>query len=229
MAFFDDAFLEALPDEPTAALKVICDHFRQLYHNQNCKYEDFLKALALLETYLDAFGFSHAVVTIQADQQATIQLIQQKFHELEQRINKTASELELEKSKRHFSAKISKAFAYEFSDGDLKAIQDLLNKLREQIQSCKALGEDHRNRLLKRLENLQRELHKRISDLDRFWGLVGDAGVVLAKLGENAKPIIECVKQITEIVWRAQGRAEQLPSNMPPNLLIVEPSDSKKK
>jgi hypothetical protein len=64
--------------------------------------------------------------------------------------------------------------------------------------------------------------------LDRFWGLVGDAGVVLAKLGDNAKPIIECVKQITEIVWRAQGRAEQLPSNMPPNLLIINPSDSKK-
>jgi hypothetical protein len=56
------------------------------------------------------------------------------------------------------------------------------------------------------------ELHKKVSDLDRFWGLIGDAGVVVGKLGENAKPIVDRIREIADIVWQTQSRAEELPS-----------------
>jgi hypothetical protein len=62
------------------------------------------------------------------------------------------------------------------------------------------------------LERLQTELHKRVSDLDRFWGLIGDAGVVLGKLGSDAKPIVDRIREVADIVWRTQSRAEELPS-----------------
>ena len=77
--------------------------------------------------------------------------------------------------------------------------------------------EDHKRRLLNRLEKLQSELHKRISDLDRFWGLVGDAGVVLGKLGKDAKPIVDRIRELAGIVWNAQKKSEKLPldSNLP--------------
>jgi len=52
-----------------------------------------------------------------------------------------------------------------------------------------------------------------VSDLDRFWGLVGDAGVVLGKLGNDAKPIVDRIREIAEIVWKTQSRTEELPSN----------------
>jgi hypothetical protein len=68
--------------------------------------------------------------------------------------------------------------------------------------------------LLSRLEKLQSELHKRVSDLDRFWGLVGDAGVVLGKLGTDAKPIVDRVREIAQITWKTQSRTEELPSNI---------------
>ncbi len=54
-----------------------------------------------------------------------------------------------------------------------------------------------------------------MSDLDRFWGLVGDAGVILGKLGTDAKPFVDRVKEIADSVWRAQSRTEELPSNTP--------------
>ncbi|MCP4553343.1 MAG: hypothetical protein GY834_15175 [Bacteroidetes bacterium] len=118
-----------------------------------------------------------------------------------------------------FSAHITKAFVYEFSGGDLGRIQSLLNELRDLVSQSNLFEEKHRRRLLKRVERLQQELHKKQSDLDHFWGLVGDAGVALGKFGNDAKPFVERIKEITDIVWRTQSRAEELPSDARPALL----------
>lgn len=80
--------------------------------------------------------------------------------------------------------------------------------------------------LLLRLEKVQSEMHKKMSDLDRFWGLIGDAGVALGKFGTEAKPIVDRIREISEIVWRTQARAEELPSNTPLPLLAYKDSDS---
>ena len=55
-------------------------------------------------------------------------------------------------------------------------------------------------------------MHKKVSDLDHFWGLIGDAGVALGKLGNDAKPIVDRIREITGITWNTQSRAEELPS-----------------
>ena len=91
-------------------------------------------------------------------------------------------------------------------------MQALINDLRGTIAANGSLVAEHKARLLKRLESLQAELHKKISDLDKFWGLIGDAGVVLGKLGNDAKPIVDRIRDIADIVWQTQSRAEELPS-----------------
>ena len=117
------------------------------------------------------------------------------------------------------SIHIGKAFAYEFSDGDLEQIQKSINALRDLVAASDFFGVNHKSRLLKRIERLQQELHKKQSDLDHFWGLVGDAGVVLGKFGSDAKPFVDLIKEITNVVWRTQARAEELPSDSKPALL----------
>ncbi len=68
-------------------------------------------------------------------------------------------------------------------------------------------------------------MHKKISDLDRFWGLIGDAGIAIGKFGENAKPIVDRIKEIADIVWRTQANAEELPTGSSiPFLNKKEPS-----
>lgn len=124
------------------------------------------------------------------------------------------TQLKIDTYRNRYAAALKAGFAYEFSKGDLERVQELINELREQIAESNALEDEHRRRLLKRLESLQAEVHKRVSDLDRFWGLVGDAGVVLGKLGKDAKPIVDRVKEIAAIVWRTQARAEELPSGV---------------
>ena len=114
---------------------------------------------------------------------------------------------------------LGSSFCYEFSQGDLDRVQELINALRNELMNCAGLEDEHRQRLMRRLEILQTELHKKISNLDRFWGLIGDAGVVLGKLGQDAKPLVGRIREITAIVWQTQARAEELPSGLPPPLL----------
>ena len=124
-----------------------------------------------------------------------------------------ATLLKVEGFKNRYKSSLKSTFAFEFSQGDLDRIQTLVNELRDQISRNKKLSDDHKQRLLARLEKLQSELHKRVADLDRFWGLVGDAGVVLGKLGKDAKPIVDRIKELAEIVWKTQARTEELPSD----------------
>jgi hypothetical protein len=113
-----------------------------------------------------------------------------------------------------FKTKLGSGFTYEFTQGDIDRIQALINELREQISKSDFIEESHKSRLLKRLEHLQAEMHKRMSDLDKFWGLVGDAGVAIGKFGKDAKPIVDRIKEITDIIWRTQSKAEELPSSI---------------
>ena len=122
-----------------------------------------------------------------------------------------------------FRVGIGAKFSYEFSQGDLDRIQSLLNDLRSLVSASEKFKPEHQQRILVRLETIQRELHKKVSDLDRFWGLVGDAGVMLAKLGNDAKPIVDRVREIADIVWNTQGRAEELPSTARPPQIGYEP------
>lgn len=108
---------------------------------------------------------------------------------------------------------LNKGFYYEFTDGDIKRIQLLVNELRDEISSSNLFNDEHRQRLLRRLETMQSEIHKKMSDVDRIWGLVGDAGVVIGKFGKDAKPIVDRIKELSKIAWRTQARAEELPSD----------------
>jgi hypothetical protein len=127
------------------------------------------------------------------------------------RAKETQAKLELHKSNFHMM--FTTGFVYEFSEGDINRLQELINELRAHIRDSTLFTADHQQRLLKRLENLQSELHKRMSDIDKFWGLVGDAGVALGKFGTDAKPIVDRIKEIAQIGWRTQARAEELPSD----------------
>lgn len=121
-----------------------------------------------------------------------------------------------------YSGLFKNEFMYHFSDSEVTKIQELINILREEISKSTLFENEHQQRLLKRLEKLQAEIHKKMSDLDRFWGLVGDAGVAIGKFGKDAKPIVDRIRELTDVVWGAQRRAEQLPDNSSNPLLDNE-------
>ncbi|MDR0279091.1 MAG: hypothetical protein LBJ37_14520 [Paucimonas sp.] len=119
----------------------------------------------------------------------------------------------LDSLKKSFNITLANGFAYEFTDGDINRIQEIINELRGLISKDSELDSGHKQRLLKRLEDLQKELHKKISSLDRFYSLMGDFGVAVGKLGKDAKPFTDRIGELIGYAWKAQARAEQLPSS----------------
>jgi len=106
--------------------------------------------------------------------------------------------------------KMGKNFSYHFNEDEISYIQKIINALRDEITSKDVFKDEHKQRILNRLEALQQELHKKMSDLDRFWGLIGDAGVALGKFGADAKPFADLIKDLTKVVWGAQARVEEI-------------------
>lgn len=119
----------------------------------------------------------------------------------------------MEALKKGFAVSLANGFGYEFTEGDIKRVQGLINELRDELSKEARLDDGHKRRLMARLEALQKELHKKVSDLNSFYGLMGDFGIAIGKLGTDAKPFTDRIKEIVQIGWKSQARAEQLPSS----------------
>lgn len=213
---FDDDFINSLPDDPAEGIIQICSQIIK-YHTKvpdtPNKHNGYMEAYALLTSYIEANKLGVGVPNYGPDKKNNISQLVKAANDLKAHFEHQINTQSIEHLKSKYQAKFKAGFCYEFTDGDLSRIQELVNELRDLISNNDIFEDNHRQRLLKRLEKLQSELHKKVSDLDRFWGLVGDAGVVLGKLGEDAKPFVDRIKEIADIVWRTQSRTEELPSS----------------
>ena len=226
---FDEDFISNIESNPIGAIVDACNIIFQKLEDigqgqewNNDDQELLLESSALIETIIvsnQLHSNYELPLELTGDVPTICKVLSQYIHNVNAEFQSSATELKLESYKNRYKTALKSTFAYEFSQGDLEKIQNLINELRNHISGIENLESDHKRRLLKRLESLQSELHKRVSDLDRFWGMIGDAGVVLGKLGEDAKPIVDRVREISRIVWRTQARTEELPSDSPIPLL----------
>ena len=230
MSMIDDPFVSSLPDEPFSALKAVSEAFFSFYGEISAKPADDQDSTDDLNTgCLEYYGLARAIIeennlkietnlpTISYDDSGTITNVRDFFMGLGREVNAQHKFFILDKSINKYKNIISTGFKYEFSEKEINRIQTLINELRDLISEHTGFSEEHRLRLLSRLEKLQAEIHKTVSDLDRLWGLIGDAGVVFRKLGEDAKPIVDRIREIAEITWKAQKKAEGIDdeSNLP--------------
>ena len=217
---FEDDFLDSLPDQLNQALGLFCEVFfayeRSIpQENEIEHYADYVDSYYAIVAFLTSQGLQERFTIVELDTNNklyNIQITQELYSSIRKFVESLNNISLLEASKFKYNSKFTNLFSYKFSDGDLNKIQELINDLRAQINESNFFSLNHKGRLLNRLENLQKELHKRMSNLDKFWGLIGDAGVILGKFGNDVKPLVDRIKEITEIVWRTQAAAEELPS-----------------
>ena len=222
--YFEDEFIKSLPDEPREAVISVCQRYNQIAHSkrgadQNTRHQLVLEGHAFLEILLKSRGVPAVTVSITGKAEQDIDIVKKWVGDVLESMKTKLSRSSYEDYVNTYSIKLGTMFHYEFSEGDLEKIQGLLNELRDLISETQELEEDHRHRLLKRLEKLQSELHKKVSDLDRFWGFFIDASIVIGMVGKNAKPMAEVIQKIVKIIWPTQTRAYELPSDLPFKLL----------
>jgi len=225
---FSDELIENIDKNPVGSITEVCriviDTLEESPPRDYFTHDEFemlMEGAALIETIIDSNGLftDYAISELSGSMEQNCSMLGQYIRSINQDFQAHATQLKMESYKNKYKTALKATFSYEFSQGDLERVQSLINELRENISQVTGLEENHKRRLLKRLEKLQSELHKRVSDLDVFWGMIGDAGVVLGKLGQDSKPIVDRIKEISEIVWKTQARTEELPSSSPSPLL----------
>lgn len=214
---FRDDFIETLPEGGIEAIAAVCEEFikedRRLGAEQRLKnFEKYIEAVAMIEMLSSSKEISLNIPKLSTKDESYLNTIVRFFFDTAEEFKEKKTNLTLEKAREKYRLKFEVGFLYQFSDGDLSRIQNLINELRNSISTSNIFEENHKERLLKRLESLQKTLHKKMSNLDSFWGLIGDAGVTLGKFGTNAKPFVDRIREITQIIWRTQARSEELPS-----------------
>jgi hypothetical protein len=207
-AFFPARALNSLPADPTEALAALCAEFERLDgHARQLPehHDDYVEALSILRAFAMARDSKLAPFPdIGPLRHKNIGNIATYFSELRGTVR---SELSNRYAKGYFETKtdeyvalFSKVPVYEFSEPDFKRVQDLVHELRDLIRGSTLIADDHKRRLLRRLEAMHGELHKKTTDIDRFWGFIGEAGIAMRKFGEDLEPISERVLELGGIV-----------------------------
>ncbi|WP_282875803.1 hypothetical protein [Pseudomonas peli] len=217
-------YLEQISENPISGVVKLCAYIRAM-NDQHQEWSDdlidlILQAFAALEVLISEEQVSVDTELPDVWQDSPIDMAAKALgfiHAIEQELTQQASTIKLNDYRQKFSNLLSKRPAYEFTEGDIEQIQEHVNQLRKLLQAATDLDEGHRARMLKRLEGFQSELHKKMSDLTKFFGFMGDMGVAMRKLGQDAKPIVDRYEQIIRAGWQAEARSAGLPhdSEMP--------------
>jgi len=228
---FSDSFLEDLPADPKFAQTACAKQFKKIWANfqakgQNIEYADFLSAFAIFQSLSRDKGWdlNFPDLQITSHHNQVLNQIFSFFNQLEESnkeyCRSKSFEAEtlkiIEEAQLKYAAHVGKTVAFEFTDADIAEMQKLLNRLRDLILQSKQLDDLHRRRVLKKLEALQSELYKTVSDLDHFYGVIMEGFNVARKCSEDATVILDTVKKFLVIVWSAHATYMGLPQTTPP-------------
>ena len=108
----------------------------------------------------------------------------------------------------HFEVLLDTQLGYDLTEQQLMELRCWVTELQAKISATEALPEYRRERLLKRLEKLQLELHTKVSSLDRLYGTTMEVVVVAQNLGEASQSVIDIAGKIFGIVWAVHSRKD---------------------
>lgn len=223
----DNEFIANLPKEPLEAfqeVKELAEHSINLIKEtksiSDSQHDDLLELVSLSRVLIESTGTGIAMPILDIDDNigTNMNRISAYFLALSSEVRLHKNEFLLESSRRKFQMERGVSDYYEFSEQDRGRIQILLNTLREILTNSEVFAEDHRRRLLDRLEELQAEIHKKMHVLDKFWGFYIDGLTAAGRgLAKGAEEIMPYIREIAEIAWKLKRRTDALPpsSEMP--------------
>ncbi len=209
---------DTLPHDPFDAVSYVCASFNEMRRHFEAQgqgrgdfHTAYLSFYALWKELMLLYGHNMPDLAFATDKAENITRIAAAIEASAQDILPKLVARSFDTISSEFKEKIGGKFYYELSDEELSTIQSLLNELREHIAQSEVLDARHRRRLLKRLEDLQRELHNEVSDFDHVWGLLVESAAYLGQAGEKAKPITDRLRDLKDIFWDNVRRRENLP------------------
>lgn len=237
---FTERFIDSLPEDPIQAAYDICSEFiRKVAEderrnssgisgvdNRLLTYDEYLEAFGAFQAFCEAYNLQYDFPLLGKDISENISTIDSFFERTHGELQEATTDINVVRYKNKYLIRFGNVFAYEFSEGDINRIQELVNELREITTDSKLFDVRYKERLLKKIEALQSEINKKMLSLDRFYGFMGEAGVALGRFGNDVKPLVDRISELLRIVWRTQARAEELESGHPHPLLGTGEKDT---
>ena len=223
--YFDEDFVKSLPHDWNYAAVMLRDKFYLFLGtlNPDQQYSATQQLWALLKVLREDKRHPFNVPNLTGQHNMDIGMIKNVVDgftkEAEKQIESQNEKAKLIHYEDVYRISLGNVFHFEFSEGDLQRIQKLANELRDLISISGEIEEKHKQRLLRKLERFQSELHKKTSDLDRTWGFLLEASTCLGQMGENVKPMVDRIRELVGIIGPTHARAYDLPSNLPIKLL----------
>ncbi len=216
-AFFPAKTLAQLPADNVEALAALCTEFERFDgHARELPehHDDYVEALSILRAFGRAREADLAPFPeIGPQRRQNIVGIKSYFAQVRAVVR---SQLAERHAKGYFDSKteeyllvFSRASAYEFAEAEHKRVQELLRELRELLRGSHLIADDQKTRLLRKLEAMQGELRRRTSDIDRFWGFLGDAAIAMRRYGQDLQPVsarvLELAGLVLGVIFRKDG------------------------
>lgn len=222
VGIFNDDFINDLPQDPIAAVLMVCDHFLEVsakIKEPLNDYDKFVDALGFFEAFIDAYKIAKEFncPEIGPDRDHNVKNINQFFASTYKTYDEKYQKQSLARSKSRYSLKFGKAFLYELTQDELLGIQKVIAELRTLVSKNTKLDAKYRSRLQKRLSRLQIDLQKKMSNLDPLWGIVGEDEVIHGKVGKKGNAIVSTLQRLTKIIRIIQFRAEGVKEEEPPS------------
>jgi hypothetical protein len=209
--YFSESFLDTIPDDPLMALATICKEFRKFDNKAKQTvdlHQDYLSAVAIFQAIAQLRNYSPnpPIPAAGSDAQANINNLRAFFFQNEADLIRQLNTAYIERETRKYTDRFEINTVYVFADDDV-------------------ITPKHKSRLLERLERLQRELHKKTSDLDSFWRFIGEAGIAIGRFGNDIKPFVDRVRELSDIIGKAIKITEKLLPSYSPMMLPPNASD----
>ncbi|WP_333805075.1 hypothetical protein [Sulfurospirillum sp.] len=101
---------------------------------------------------------------------------------------------------------------YEFSNDEFATIEASINTLKQDIRNAKILSEDHKDRLIEKVNKVQSELGKKMSNLDKTLGSLISIAKALGVAGKESKPAFDRINETINLISKVQDRGDSLSS-----------------
>lgn len=220
-AIFSENFINGLPNDPVLAGYDICEAVLDFSRKQlqetgrpslSEDQHSYLNALALFEIYNEThpLNIKFDLPALGTDAEKNSQTIIEFFEGLKANLNELIVKQKLAGFRQTYADKFKKSTSYMFESGERNEIRKLIHELRVLINDLDIVTADHKVRLMDRMGGIHVDLDLRLPNLDRIWGLLGEANIVNARYGVPGRLIVERLYQIVNIAWQAQARAESV-------------------
>ncbi len=208
---FDDDFFNNLPNEPIVAAHKISNTFcafdRSIPDKDKQEFlEHYLTAMGAFQAFADAYALNFDFPQLSGDREQNTREIRSFFYTLRDALDAEVAKLTVEQARSKFSSRFARASYFEIPEENLKKLQLLFNSIRYEVERNQSINDEARWRLLKKLEATELKVQKKMIDLDRLWGFMGEARVILSTSGDDTRIILDRINEIARITRAAQSK-----------------------